>query len=337
MVNTKMLVGLGFLGVAVYAYSQLEMPTTTNGDLPPNGGGLYVPPNGNGDDDIYGPDCSSMWDASGNRINDGWVSHGQQYFKDRRYNCDLDGFDVRVYTDKSVYYAGEPIQVVVLKQYFETQGRSSDWHEWTTQNKKYGERLAFLFGIEGDKVLRNFQYTPGSLYTLPSSFNLLSSSEREGYGVVKYTVRTTANDEGVYDLRFATQLGPYNRTNLICGHKNNCLTHKKSGSKRCNIKETDSPRKITVLSKDCKNPPQASSAEPSFSRRRRKKEKKPKDDCEYCCTEVNGTKCYGCGKNPDTRCNRCIDKCYESTKKPKTLSRMSEEWISSQSFLTEWV
>jgi len=261
MVNTKLLVGIGFLGVAVYAYSRLDMPTTTNGDLPPNGGGQYVSPNGNGDDDIYTPECSAMWDASGNRINDNWVNHGQQYFKDRRYNCDLDGFDVRVYTDKSVYYAGESIQVVVLKQYFETQGRSSDWHEWTNQNKKYGERLAFLFGVEGDKILRTFQYTPGSLYTLPSSFNLLSQAEREGYGVVKYTVRTNANDAGVYDLRFATQMGPYNKYNLICGHKNNCLTHKNSGSKRCNIKETYSSQKIVVLSKDCKNPPQASSAE----------------------------------------------------------------------------
>ena len=181
MVNTKMLVGLGFLGVAVYAYSQLEMPTTTNGDLPPNGGGQYVLPNGNGDDDTYGPDCSSMWDASGNRINDDWVSHGQQYFKDRRYNCDLDGFDVRVYTDKSVYYAGEPIQVVVLKKYFETQGRSSDWHKWTNQNNPlYGERLAFLFGIEGDKVLRNFQYTGGvSSYILSHRVSIYSPHPKE--------------------------------------------------------------------------------------------------------------------------------------------------------------
>ena len=105
MVNTKMLVGLGFLGVAVYAYSQLEMPTTTNGDLRPNGGGLYVPPNGNGDDDIYGPDCSSMWDASGNRINDGWVSHGEISFgPDERRTCSFNGFDVKVYSDKLVYY-----------------------------------------------------------------------------------------------------------------------------------------------------------------------------------------------------------------------------------------
>ena len=111
MVNTKMLVGLGFLGVAVYAYSQLEMPTTTNGDLPPNGGGQYVLPNGNGDDDTYGPDCSSMWDASGNRINDEWVNHGGQQMGpyNNRQTCDLNGSDVKVYTDKSIYYAGNQL------------------------------------------------------------------------------------------------------------------------------------------------------------------------------------------------------------------------------------
>ncbi len=303
MVNTKMLVGLGFLGVAGYAWSQLDVSPQTIGPnnnpsyasivtpyvINPDTGNTHCEDNNNcPEDDDDGSDglssdCNTMWDASGNRINNGWVSHGQQYFKDRRYNCDLDGFDVRVYTDKSVYYAGESIQVVVLKQYFETQGKSSDWHEWTNQNKLYGERLAFLFGVEGDKVLRTFQHTPGSVYTLPSSFNLLSQAEIEGYGVVKYTVKTNTNDVGVYDLRFATQMGPYNKYNLICGHKDNCLTHKNSGSKRCNIKETDSSQKITVLSKDCKKSRQTISAE-TFNA--------PQD---------------------------------------------SQNWISSQSFLTEWM
>jgi len=340
MVNTKMLVGLGFLGVAVYAYSQLEMPTTTNGDLPPNGGGLYVPPNGNGDDDIYGPDCSSMWDASGNRINDGWVSHGEISFgPDERRTCSLNGFDVKVYTDKLVYYAGEPIKVLILKKYYVWNSiGEKTWKKWNNQRKHRRhswatlERLAFLLGVEGDKVLKQFSPTNVSTVALPSNFNFVNDTEANTYGIGVYNVRTTSQDEGAYDLTFAAEVGPYKSLSTCGGSQ--CLANSK---KDCNVRKLTSSQKITVLSKDCKNPPQASSAEPSFSRRRRKKEKKPKDDCEYCCTEVNGTKCYGCGKNPDTRCNRCIDKCYESTKKPKTLSRMSEEWISSQSFLTEWV
>ena len=219
-----------------------------------------------------------------------------------------------------------------MKKYYETNWKN-EWHKWTNKKSFKGETMKFFLGLEGsDRVLKSFTDSGGVSSSLPSSFDFLSPEQIEEYGVVKYRISTNSNSEGVYDLRFGTQLGPYQLGSFCGGH--GCLS---GSSDDCNKRDTTSHMPIVVLSKDCKNPPQASSAEPSFSRRRRKKEKKPKDDCEYCCTEVNGTKCYGCGKNPDTRCNRCIDKCYESTKKPKTLPRMSEEWMSSQSFLTEWV
>ena len=267
MVNTKMLVGLGFLGVAVYAFSKIEMPTTTNGGSLPQGGGLYVPPNpdgngdGNGDEgDIYAPDCSSMWDASGNRINDEWVNHGGQKMGAwNRSMCDVNGSDVKVYTDKSVYYAGEPINVYVLKRFYETQGwRSSnhEWRPWTTRKSYAGETIKFFLGLEGDGILKSFTDSGGITSSLPSSFDLLTPEEIAKYGVVKYRISTNSNSEGVYDLRFGTQLGPY-QTGSTCGGYG-CLS---GSSKDCNTRDTTSAIKIVVLSKDCKNPPQANSAE----------------------------------------------------------------------------
>ena len=263
MVNTKLLVGIGFLGVAVYAYSQLEMPTTTNGDLSPNGGGLYVSPNGNGDDDIHTPECSAMWDASGNRINDEWISHGQQQIGPwTRKTCDINGSDVRVYTDKRVYYAGEPIYVYVLKRYWQTPGLLSSthhWEKWTTQGSFKGETIKFFLGLEGDTALKSFDRYGATTSSLPSSFNLLTPAQIAEYGVVKYRITTHSNSAGVYDLRFGTQLGPY-QLGSRCG-SSACLDGQYSLTKKCNVLETDSLTKIVVLSRDCKNPLQASSAE----------------------------------------------------------------------------
>ena len=364
MVNTKMLVGLGFLGVAVYTYSQLEMPTTTNGDLPPNGGGLYVPPNGNGDDDTYAPDCNSMWDASGNRINDGWVSHGQQQVGPwTRTTCDVNGSDVRVYTDKRVYYAGEPINVYVLKKYWETPGllpSTHHWEKWTTERSFRGETMKFFLGLEGDNALKSFDKYGATTSSLPSSFDLLTPAQMAEYGVVKYRIATHSNSEGVYDLRFGTQLGPY-QFGSRCG-SSACLDGQHSLTKKCNVKDTTSLTPIIVLSKDCKNPPQASSAESRRSTHRgrfinpytkremmRKKERDfgigfplpPRNNVPF----INKFPFF----NKDTP-KRTVhwprdfgEKYHDAIVRPLINKEMrgkiaaEENLLSSQSFLTEWV
>lgn len=350
MVNTKLLVGIGFLGVAVYAYSQLEMPTTTNGDLSPNGGGLYVSPNGNGDDDTYAPDCSSMWDTSGNRINDEWINHGQQQIGPwSRIWCDVNGSDVRVYTDKSVYYAGEPINVYVLKMYYQTPGllhSSHHWEKWANRRSFRGETMKFFLGVEGDRVLKSFTDSGGVTSSLPSSFNLLSPEQIEEYGVVKYRISTTSNSAGVYDLRFGTQLGPY-QLGSRCG-SSACLDGQDSITKKCNIREMTSPTQIVILSRDCKNPPQASSAETfnAFQDESKKAitsgRRSGESVRDYLTREWRNRRLLY-----STYRRKLPHQIPDNSRIPSTPKRgryenidkneLAKNWISSQSFLTEWV
>jgi len=264
MVNTKMLIGLGFIGVAVYAWSQLEVSPT---QLPPDDDGQYVLPGPGGiptpdsdSDPQPSTECNAMWDASGNRINDEWINHGSQQIGPyhNRQTCDLNGSDVKVYTDKSVYYAGEPINVYVLKRYYEKDW-TNEWHKWTHKKSFKGETMKFFLGLEGERVLKSFTDSGGVTSSLPSSFDLLSPEQIEKYGVVKYRISTNSNSEGFYDLRFGTQLGPY-QMGSACG-SSTCLDGQYSTTKKCNVRETVSPTPIIVLSKDCKNPPQTSSAE----------------------------------------------------------------------------
>ena len=365
-----MLVGLGFLGVAVYAFSKIEMPTTTNGGSLPQGGGLYVPPDphgngdGNGDGgDTYTPNCSLMWDASGNRINNEWIHLGSQKIGaySNRQTCDINGSDVKVYTDKSVYYAGEPINVYVLKRYYETNWKN-EWHKWTHKKSFKGETMKFFLGLEGgDGVLKSFTDSGGITSSLPSSFNELSPDQIEKYGVVKYRISTNSNSVGVYDLRFGTQLGPY-QTGSSCG-SSTCLDGTYAWNQKCNVRETISPTKFIVLEKDCKNPPQASSAESRRSTHRgrfinpytkremmRKKERDfgigfplpPRNNVPFIPKfpffnkdtpkrTVHWPRDFG-EKYHDSIVRPLINK---EMREDRGLS--SENWLSGQSFLTEWV
>jgi len=338
MVNTKLLVGIGFLGVAVYAYSQLEMPTTTNGDLSPNGDDQYVSPNGNGDDDTDALDCSPMWDASGNRINDNWVNHGEISFgPDKRRTCSLNGFDVRVYTDKLVYHAGESIKVLILKKYYvwNTIGEKK-WKKWNNQrtHRRHSwatlEKLAFLLGVEGDKVLKQFSPTNVTTVSLPSNFNSVNDTEANTYGIGVYKIRTTSQDEGTYDLTFAAEVGPYKSLSTCGGSQ--CLANSK---KDCNVRKSTSSQKIVVLSKDCKNPPQASSAETgrSFFRGRFKKPHPNERERQF---DYGENPKHGDDPNSRTYNPQHYYGIFKYLIKEPS-GRDSENWISSQSFLTEWV
>tara|TARA_B100001564_G_scaffold359707_1_gene382527 strand:+ start:1793 stop:2710 length:918 start_codon:yes stop_codon:yes gene_type:complete len=278
--NKGLILGVGILGISAIAL--MNMDTSTTSSLPQAGGVSGTSPYTNGDnftdsdDDDYqmnksSSECSMAWDSNGNRINNTWVYHGELYMKFDRFSCDLNGARAKVYTDKRVYIAGEPIKILAFKSYWENRGHGDDeeWHPWFNDKKEYGERMSFLMGLESTdgNLLLNFGNHNGTKKSKDGSY--LKNGQWDGdlkndglpyaeenRGITVKSVTTSEGDIGEYELTFAVELGPYN-TGSPCG-ASNCLDPSVNDDD-CNNRKTTSQKLITVLPRDCKNESSAES------------------------------------------------------------------------------
>ena len=275
--NKGAILGLGILGISAFAFMSMKQPTS--GELTPGGVPSYTSPDSDDSDDSDDwdtPDCSLAWNSNGSRINNTWVYHGSVSIDHwNRGSCDLNGFRIKVYTDKRVYIAGESIKVLILKSYYENDGSTNEWRPWTTQSKVFGEQLAFMLGLESTDgyPLYNWQWTKGkeiakgnnedngwergNLDDIPMNGDLKSHgwpwTGHGNLGVCQQTISTSNSDVGEFKVRFAGELGPY-QSGSPCGASDCEHT---TGSD-CNNRETESQKLITILPNDCN---EASSAE----------------------------------------------------------------------------
>jgi hypothetical protein len=272
--NKGLILGVGILGISAIAL--MNMDTSTTSYLPQSGGVSGTSPNITNDnytddsddsDDWDAPDCSLAYNSNGDRINNTWVYHGGVSIdKWNRWSCDLNGFRIKVYTDKRTYVAGEDVKVLILKSIYENDG-GAEWQPWTTKGKMYGEQLAFFLGIESTDGYEfyNWQHTYGKSLKkggIPDGVDLNGDLKSNGWpwghnnhenlGVCMLTLSTSKADVGEFKVRFGGQLGPYQATSS-CG-ETACFT---SGDD-CNTRESESTKLITILPPDCK---QESSAE----------------------------------------------------------------------------
>lgn len=278
--NKGLILGVGILGISAIAL--MNMDTSTTSSLPQSGGVSGTSPNTDGDDntddadDWDAPDCSLVYNSNGERINNTWVYHGMVSAEFSRSSCDLNGFRCKVYTDKRNYIAGESINVLILKSYYETD-YSNEWRPWSTQTKVFGEKLAFMLGLESTDGynLYNFQHTigkeiakgandddggweRGNVDKIPMNGDLKSHgwpwTKHGNLGVCMLTLSTSKADVGEYMVRFAGELGPY-QSGSPCG-ASSCLHT--TGSD-CNNREATSNKLITIITPDCKNESSAES------------------------------------------------------------------------------
>ena len=275
MASKKGLVlGVGILGISALALMNMDTSTTTS--LPQAGGVSGTSPNTNGDNFTDSDDevnkssaeCSLVWDSNGNRINNTWVYHGMvDIDKWDRATCDLNGFRCKVYTDKRHYIAGESIKILMLKSYYENDGRTDEWRPWARQSKVFGERLAFMLGIQSTDGydFYNFQHTKGTEIMKGTESGSADDIElngdlkswpwlKENRGITMLTLSTSDSDVGDYMLRYAGELGPYQRGSP-CG-ASQCLNDSK---KDCNNREATSNKLISIHPSDCKNESSAES------------------------------------------------------------------------------
>jgi hypothetical protein len=276
--NKGLILGVGILGISAIAL--MNMDTSTTSYLPQAGGVSQTSGNTTSDDftdsDDYemnksSSECSMAWDSNGNRINNTWVYHGELYMKFDRFSCDLNGARAKVYTDKRVYIAGEPIKILALKSFWENRGHGDDeeWHPWFNDTAKYGEKLSFLMGLESTdgNLLLNFGNHDGSKKSKDGSYlkdgqwdgdlkNHGLSYAEENRGITITSVNTSDADIGEYELTFAVELGPY-QTGSACG-ASTCLDPSVNDDD-CNNRKTTSQKLLTVLPRDCKNESSAES------------------------------------------------------------------------------
>jgi len=276
--NKGLILGVGILGISAIAL--MNMDTSTTSTLPQAGGVSQSSGNTSSDNstdtttddsnDWDTPDCSLAFNSSGDRINNTWVYHGAVSIDNmNRWSCDLNGFRIKVYTDKRNYIAGEDIKVLILKSFYENDGKNAEWRAWTTHSKEYGERLAFFLGIESTDGYEfyNWQNTTNAKSLkkggIPSDIDMngdlkshgwpWSYNNHENLGVNMLTLSTSKSDVGDFKIRFGGQLGPY-QSGSSCG-PSDCFT---SGS-GCNTRESTSTKLITILPPDCKNESSAES------------------------------------------------------------------------------
>lgn len=277
MASKKGLVlGVGILGISALALMNMDTSTTTS--LPQAGGVSQTSGNTTSDDftdsdddfdkvDKSSAECSLVWDSNGNRINNTWVYHGMvDIDKWDRTWCDLNGFRCKVYTDKRHYIAGEPIKILILKCYYENDG-TAEWRPWTKQTKVFGERLAFMLGIESTDgySFYDFQHTKGTEIMKGTERGDADDIElngdltswpwkKENRGISMLTLSTSDSDIGEYMIRFAGELGPY-QTGSPCG-ASDCLN---ANDDDCNNRERTSTKLIGIHPSDCKNESSAES------------------------------------------------------------------------------
>ena len=280
--NTGLIIGVGILGISALAL--MNMDTSTTSTLTPGGVPSYTTTDTTTTDttidtttdtttddsnDWDTPDCSLAFNSSGDRINNTWVYHGAVSIDNmNRWSCDLNGFRIKVYTDKRNYIAGEDVKVLILKSFYENDG-GAEWRPWTTHSKEYGERLAFYLGIESTDGYEfyNWQNTTNAKSLkkggIPSDIDMNGDLKSHGWpwphnshenlGVCMLTLSTSKSDVGDFKIRFGGQLGPYQSASS-CG-PSDCFT---SGS-GCNTRESTSTKLITILPPDCKNESSAES------------------------------------------------------------------------------
>ena len=277
MASKKGLVlGVGILGISALALMNMDTSTTTS--LPQSGGVSQTSGNTTSDDftdsdddfdkiDKSSAECSLVWDSNGNRINNTWVYHGMvDIDKWDRRSCDLNGFRCKVYTDKRHYIAGESIKILMLKCYYENDG-TAEWRPWTTQTKVFGERLAFMLGIESTDgySFYDFQHTKGTEIMKGTERGDADDIEfngdltswpwlKENRGITMLSLSTSDSDIGEYMIRFAGELGPY-QSMSPCG-ASQCLN---ANDDDCNNRERTSQKLIAIHPSDCKNESSAES------------------------------------------------------------------------------
>ena len=321
MASKKGLVlGVGILGISALAL--MNMDTSTTSSLPQSGGISQTSGNTTTDDftdddemNKSSAECSLVWDSNGNRINNTWVYHGMvDIDKWDRNTCDLNGFRCKVYTDKRHYIAGESIKILMLKCYYENDG-SAEWRPWTRQTKVFGERLAFMLGIESTDgySFYDFQHTKGTEIMKGTERGDADDIElngdltswpwlKENRGITMISLSTSDSDVGEYMIRFAGELGPY-QTGSFCG-ASACLN---ANDDDCNNRERTSQKLIGIHPSDCKN---ESSAE-SYK-------------------EAEGKKNCGCGQDP------CITELAKQAKEAEGGNVLRAEHFI-QSYHQNWV
>ena len=259
--NKGAIIGIGIIGISALAWMSMKQPSaTTNGELTPGGVPSYTDESdsSSGDNDWDAPDCSLAWDSSGNRVSNTWVSHGRLDMGPMtRSMCDLQGFRIRVYTDKRVYIAGEPIKVLFIKSYFENSGLKNEWRKWDTKTKAFGDTMSVMLGIKSTDGadLWRYQRTMGSKKSKDSVKSIGWNGDLKADGWIS----TSNTDVGQYELSFAGELGPYEWEGYgyqTCG-ASDCLH---GGSKgECNNRKATSTKLITILPRDCSSPSSAES------------------------------------------------------------------------------
>ena len=162
--------------------------------------------------------CNDLWTSSGERKNNTWhkVIDLSEHKSD--VNCDVEGVKAIIYTDKSKYVQGEPITILIFKQYY--QSEDEEWEKWGGSTSLYGEPVEFKIGVyDNDDTIflqQYGRYLPSSSFASKSSISLNGDLSGKGnlwdnYGVVKLVLNTsniTINEETKFTIK-ANASRPY--------------------------------------------------------------------------------------------------------------------------------
>ena len=132
----------------------------------------------------------------------------------------LEKLNVKIYTDKQKYLAGENIIIYTLKQrYYNPAFRSGGWEAWGTATSKSGEGMSMSLKVQSnDEIYNLFDGSALNNATLVKGF-MPFSGNMDNWSFRKITISTAS----LYDIKEPVKFKIYSKIDMD-GHKNKSKT-----------------------------------------------------------------------------------------------------------------